>query len=184
MRHTRLCARCGIAEFTVRQPSDPRLFCDSCRKPATAAAKIVQFNEKNGVCDYGRKCTVCKELRPWSDYTKRNGACVDCRYARRQKKAYGITVVSQAEHISRHGTHCPLCSKKFGTGARTATDHSHGTGRVRGLICRLCNTALGHFRDNPEIIKAAIAYLEHWAAVHAAEASGAGNEGRTRTLLS
>jgi hypothetical protein len=41
-----------------------------------------------------------------------------------------------------------------------AVDHCHTTGKVRGLLCSTCNTALGSFQDNPAYLKAAIHYLE------------------------
>jgi hypothetical protein len=35
----------------------------------------------------------------------------------------------------------------------------YGGRKVRGLLCHSCNVALGHFRDNPQIIKNALRYL-------------------------
>ena len=42
---------------------------------------------------------------------------------------------------------------------RLAIDHNHKSGKVRGLLCSKCNTALGLFQDSIAIIKSAITYL-------------------------
>lgn len=41
-----------------------------------------------------------------------------------------------------------------------AVDHCHENGHVRGLLCSSCNTAIGLLRDDPAILRSAIAYLE------------------------
>ena len=42
-------------------------------------------------------------------------------------------------------------------------DHSHMTGRARGVLCSFCNTILGMSFDSPEILRSAAAYLEKHA---------------------
>ena len=45
-------------------------------------------------------------------------------------------------------------------GHRLAVDHCHTTGKIRGLLCKSCNTAIGNFKDNIDNLKNAIIYLE------------------------
>lgn len=45
--------------------------------------------------------------------------------------------------------------------ARLTVDHNHQSGKVRELLCHACNLAIGHARENINIIKSAIAYLEN-----------------------
>ncbi len=42
---------------------------------------------------------------------------------------------------------------------RLAIDHCHKTNKVRGLLCHGCNTAIGKFKDDPNLLKSAINYL-------------------------
>ncbi|MGW5421011.1 endonuclease domain-containing protein [Streptomyces sp. NPDC003943] len=39
-------------------------------------------------------------------------------------------------------------------------DHCHETGRVRGVLCFNCNSAIGKLGDDPDVLRRAIAYLE------------------------
>jgi hypothetical protein len=62
---------------------------------------------------------------------------------------------------------CAICrkpevvmDKKVGRLRNLAVDHCHGKGHVRGLLCQGCNQGLGNFKDSPEILLAAIKYLE------------------------
>jgi len=42
---------------------------------------------------------------------------------------------------------------------RLAVDHCHSTGKVRGLLCSKCNTALGQLDDSLDKITALYSYL-------------------------
>lgn len=40
-----------------------------------------------------------------------------------------------------------------------AVDHNHTTGKVRGLLCRRCNSTIGFMNDNTKTVQAAADYL-------------------------
>ena len=53
---------------------------------------------------------------------------------------------------------CPICLYPL-EGTRTHIDHNHITGQVRGILHHQCNTSLGVFKDDPEILDRAASYL-------------------------
>lgn len=56
---------------------------------------------------------------------------------------------------------CAICRKKPTAGKRAfALDHCHASGNIRGILCQQCNTGLGMFNDNVDLLAAAIEYLE------------------------
>ena len=57
---------------------------------------------------------------------------------------------------------CAICLKPCQTGQRLSVDHDHVTGAVRGLLCRRCNSGLGHFQDSLDLLKKALMYLERF----------------------
>lgn len=63
--------------------------------------------------------------------------------------------------LRRYQSHaCAICLSPFEPPRkRHHLDHDHATGAVRGLLCRECNLALGHFADDLERVERAAAYL-------------------------
>lgn len=72
---------------------------------------------------------------------------------------YGLTQAGYETILAGQGMACAICKQVPAKGIRLAVDHSHTTGKVRGLLCQGCNAGLGMFRDNPERLEAAMAYL-------------------------
>lgn len=57
---------------------------------------------------------------------------------------------------------CAICgceSGKNNRGDKLAVDHCHNTGKIRGLLCHKCNTAIGLMKDDRRALQAAIEYL-------------------------
>jgi RNase P subunit RPR2 len=57
---------------------------------------------------------------------------------------------------------CPICKKASipGVTANIVIDHNHKTGNANQWICDSCNTGLGRFKDNIELLKEIIQYLK------------------------
>ena len=61
--------------------------------------------------------------------------------------------------IVSQGGKCAICGYAL---YRPHIDHDHATGRVRAILCHLCNVGLGSFKDNPEALERAAEYVrEH-----------------------
>ena len=83
------------------------------------------------------------------------------------KRSYGITL-EEYEELSKLQEHkCAICLKEETSlnSSRTsilplAVDHNHSTKKVRGLLCSKCNQAVGLLKEDIEIVRRLIKYLE------------------------
>ena len=75
------------------------------------------------------------------------------------KRRYNLTR-EQVDAMAAAG--CSICGRTDWPGrhARPHVDHCHSTGKVRGILCSECNTGLGKFKDDPERLRRAAAYVE------------------------
>jgi len=57
---------------------------------------------------------------------------------------------------------CAICGKhkKSADDRSMHVDHDHRTGKVRAILCYLCNVGLANFRETPALFLAAVDYLE------------------------
>ncbi len=78
------------------------------------------------------------------------------------KTLYNLSPEQHAELKLRQRGVCPGCGKSLDDpDVKETVDHVHdNTQRVRGLLCNHCNLAIGHARDNPEILRALADYVE------------------------
>ena len=113
-----------------------------------------------------RDCVVCMQpfTRTGAAQKYCSGKCWNVVARKRKARKQGIACPPElyAELAEKQGHKCAICAAPTGSNARKdrlAVDHHHGTGRVRGLLCHRCNTAIGLLRDNAEIITRAAAYV-------------------------
>lgn len=86
-------------------------------------------------------------------------AAVSRRKAR-LKKSYGLTIAQYNQMRESQNFRCALCDRHEEDAAhgKLAIDHNHETGKVRGLLCSGCNSALG-FLEKPDWMQRATKYL-------------------------
>ncbi len=76
---------------------------------------------------------------------------------------YGITTAQYFEMLEAQGGGCAVagCNRPRLIKRTWPVDHCHATGKVRGILCQQCNTALGLAHENPELLRAMADYVEH-----------------------
>lgn len=109
---------------------------------------------------------------PTSNDRERKRYAEDPEFRKRKKAAsrryqrtrrYGITLDRYNELVAKQNGACAICKER--SDQSLCLDHSHATGRVRGLLCRKCNAGLGCYRDKPGRLFAAIRYVEAFVAI-------------------
>jgi hypothetical protein len=74
---------------------------------------------------------------------------------RRLKKKYGISLKEFTKLSENQFDSCAICQKK----EPLCVDHCHETGKIRGLLCTKCNTAIGFFEEDGFSLYKAADYL-------------------------
>ncbi|MDR2910876.1 MAG: endonuclease VII domain-containing protein [Bacteroidales bacterium] len=116
-------------------------------------------------------CNVCHILKPIEEFDVNQNAVAgrtrrpSCKYCR--KIIDGVALKS-AEKKRMEAQKpkvffvCPICKKASipGVTANLVIDHNHKTGNANEWICDSCNTGLGRFKDNIELLQEIIEYLK------------------------
>lgn len=134
-----------------------------------------------------KRCNICGIVKPLSEYYRQNHRrtrdghkhyCRDCARASGRAshlaRVYSITPGTYAAMLAAQGGVCAICGeaqrlprlrpvKRAPRANMDALKIDHVTGKVRGLLCELCNAGLGGFRDDVALLAAAIRYLQQYA---------------------
>lgn len=135
---------------------------------------IEYFDPSRTGDQYAKKvCNVCNRLLDVDMFEKnqngkdnrtvRRPSCRDCRDI-----IDGVDMSAeekrQMDKIKPHMEiwTCPICKKTTvpGLTSKVVCDHNHKTGHPRAWICDSCNTGLGRFKDDINLLNSAIDYLK------------------------
>jgi hypothetical protein len=159
---TKRCPQCNkelpLSDFSIDKTRLSGLSC-YCRK--CKAAYMRRYREENPekikeIEKRRYEKTKDKIIKRGKRYRTKNYA--DIRNGRYKKK-YGITYDEKLEILEKVGYKCAICQDSV-TVENSQLDHNHETGDVRGILCINCNLMLGHSKDNADILKRAVQYLD------------------------
>ena len=138
-----VCVRCGRKKLGVT----PRPLCLKCYRPIFIKW-AQQPHRKKPRCSHR---PIYRELR-----------CRAChrRFHRRREfirrlAQVGLSITRYQAMVRSQSRRCLICKKV----ARLVPDHNHKTGQTRGLLCSVCNLAIGLFQDNSIWLNTAARYL-------------------------
>ena len=130
-----------------------------------------------------KPCPVCRTTEnPKAE--KKGNLCKPCAIARSKKwqaanperfffnqirAKWGLSQSDYLGMFEQQDNRCAICaeeetvpiSQKNTKPRRLAVDHDHSTGIIRGLLCTRCNTTLGKVKDDTDLLKKMIEYLEN-----------------------
>lgn len=123
------------------------------------------------------QCKIC-ENKKTREYQKANKGKV-ANYTKKHREKYGETYKEKARNIKyqlsygigtkeynvlfdQQSGRCAICGEKesHGRSEHLFINHCHKSGKIRGLLCNLCNGGIGKLKDNPNIIENALEYLK------------------------
>jgi hypothetical protein len=151
---TKACSCCGlnqsVYQFNVKLKATGQRhsYCIECGKKKT----------KKHYAD--NKEYYVNKARKWEQENLERALSIDVRETLRQSGNFDESQVKLAVDKliqAREGGACEICGAT--QEERLNVDHDHTTGRFRGLLCRDCNLGLGRFKDNSDLLRKAIDYL-------------------------
>jgi len=131
-----VCPKCGASEWGTRNRCRP---CERKKARAKRAADPTTARAKDRA-----------KLRAWRK------ANPDKVRAQKLRADYSLSPADYDALVAAQNGRCAICK----SAKLECIDHCHTTGRVRGVLCRACNAALGQFRDNPDLFVRGAEYLE------------------------
>ncbi|WP_370880415.1 endonuclease VII domain-containing protein [Streptomyces aurantiacus] len=147
-----------------------QVYCRECAAAYHQARQVAKGRNVRPRVDVpaGHKyCRTCGKTKPHTEWTRNRSAsdgfatlCKSCKAAKGRaghlKRHYGITEAERDEMVASQMGLCVICLKA----PAVHVDHCHQTGRVRGVLCFNCNSAIGKLGDDPDAVRRAAAYLE------------------------
>jgi Recombination endonuclease VII len=120
---------------------------EEARKRAANNAYQKAYNKRRDPVKYKEQMKAIKAKKPeLYNKIRRNSS---------YKRNYGITLLQYEDMCVQQDNMCASCGKT----EKLFIDHCHTTGKIRGLLCRYCNSLIGFAKDDPEMLRRAAIYV-------------------------
>lgn len=129
-------------------------YCPDCRQELPASEFGRNSSAYDGLTNY---CKTHHTERGRLNIAKNHGS----GKAYRLRYRHGISIEQYEQMLIAQNHKCAICKEYPKDNLKNPwhVDHDHKTGKVRGVLCHSCNTALGNFNDSVEILRRALEYL-------------------------
>lgn len=167
----RVCSICGLEKSEDKfykhkliKPDGIRKQCKDCRQEYRRKAHAKNPEIKR------------RQAKEWAD-KNRDKLNADARQKRAAnikrfkgyalKADFGLCIEEFDRMVNEQNNLCKLCGRpettkhQSGKTKDLAVDHDHLTGKIRGLLCWVCNTGIGKLQDSPELLRKAADYIEN-----------------------
>lgn len=113
-----------------------------------------------------KRCSKCNSTKPLIlfdlDKSKSDGHkswCKGCCAELKRKLRYKLEAITYNTLLEEQGEVCAICLDPT-TKGKLCVDHSHFTGKVRGLLCDRCNRSLGALQESADICNNMVNYIK------------------------
>lgn len=101
-----------------------------------------------------RHLSVDKFHKITKGYDGLQSQCKECKRIAAAASKHNVDA-DEIRRLLRRGR-CAVCLRK----RPLSIDHNHYTGKIRGAVCRQCNSALGFLSDDPVWVAALLGYIQ------------------------
>lgn len=122
--------------------------CKKCNETKSTTSFYKNRSKKFGISQWCKDCHKADKIAI---------AKADRKY--RIKKFYGLKEEDINALLRSQNGLCLICRDYL---TNPCVDHDHKTGKIRGLLCSVCNRVLGLLHDDITLLQNAISYLQQY----------------------
>lgn len=136
--------------------------CISCGNARDTDEFYKRLDSPDGLRNECRQCRIKESHQYYFLHHKKQKQAHNDLYHKKTRheiifKKYGLRKEEYERLSVSQNDCCAICYKQMKWYLHV--DHNHQTNKIRGLLCQNCNVGIGYFKENPELLRSAIAYL-------------------------